>query len=71
MRKALIVVVAAAAVVAGRGGQAAAMTPPAASVGPRAATSFVLPVTNVCGTNGCVKVQTAPPRKRLPPNHKP
>jgi hypothetical protein len=69
MRKALMVAIAAAAVVAARGGHAAAITPPAAGV--PAVTSLVLPVTNVCGTNGCVRVQTAPPRKRPPPNHRP
>ena len=71
MRKALMVVVAAAAIVAGRGGQAVAMTPRSPSIGAPAAITFVQPVTNVCGTNGCVRVQTAPPRKRPPPNHRP
>jgi hypothetical protein len=70
MRNVLIAVVAAAAIVAARGDQALAMTP-APPAGASAATSFVLPVTNVCGTNGCVRVQTAPPRKRPPPNHRP
>jgi hypothetical protein len=71
MRKALIVAAAAAAIVAGQGGRAAPMTPLAPSIDASAAASLVLPVTNVCGTNGCVRVQTAPPRKRPPPNHRP
>jgi hypothetical protein len=71
MRRALMIVVAGAAIVAGRGGQAVATTLPAPSIGVPAAMSLVLPVTNVCGTNGCVRVQTAPPRKRPPPNHRP
>jgi hypothetical protein len=71
MHKSLMVAIAAAAIVAGRDGQAVAMTLPAPSIGAPAAISFVQPVTNVCGTNGCVRVQTAPPRKRPPPNHRP
>jgi hypothetical protein len=71
MRKALMAAIAAAAVVSARDGQAVAMTPIAPSNGAPAAASLILPVTNVCGTNGCVRVQTAPPRKRPPPNHRP
>jgi hypothetical protein len=72
MRKALIVVVvAAAAIVSALGDRAVAMTPPILPAAPPAAMSFVVPVTNVCGTNGCVRVQTSPPRKRRPPNHRP
>lgn len=71
MHKALMVAIVVAAVVSARGGQAAAMTPPTPSTGAQAAASLVVPVTNVCGTNGCVRVQTAPPRKRRPPNHQP
>jgi hypothetical protein len=47
------------------------MTRPFPPAGEPAATSLVLRVTNVCGTNGCVRVQTAPPRKRPPPYHRP
>jgi len=71
MRKVLMVAIAAAAVVSAQGGQAAAMTLLVSAAAAPAASSLALPVTNLCGTNGCVKVQTSPPRKRPPPNHRP
>jgi len=72
MHKAFIATLTAAAMASALGSAAAAMTSaaPFASTAP-AHTPFVQQAVNVCGTNGCVKVQVAPPRKRPPPQHRP
>jgi len=71
MRKIFLAALAAAAVLAGGmlgGGRAAAMVPAASSGrGLAADAGLVQPVLNVCGSNGCVKVQTQRVVKRHPP----
>jgi len=70
MRQILLAALAAAAVLAGGGAleRAAAMVPAHSSPpGLAANTGLVQRAVNVCGTNGCVKVQTQRIVKRHPP----
>jgi hypothetical protein len=54
------------------GGRAAAMmVAPSTLGGAKADARLVQPATNVCGTNGCVRVQTSPPRKKQTFNRHP
>jgi len=72
MRKMLFAALAAAVLVAGAmpGDRAQAMTvaPPARGA-PAPGADLVHRVVNVCGANGCVKVQTQRVVKRHPPSH--
>jgi len=71
MRKIFLAALAATAVLGGGmpgGGRAAAMVPAASSARGLAADAGLLQrVLNVCGANGCVKVQTQRVVKRHPP----
>jgi len=69
MRKSFIITLAATASLAAMSHHcAAAMAPGAASALAAADASLAEPVVNVCGTNGCVRVQTQRiVKRRLPP----
>lgn len=71
MHKIFMAALAAAAIVSGLGSQTEAMTPAAALAATAADAALLQQAVAVCGINGCVKVQVAPPRKRLPHNHRP
>ena len=70
MRKTLLMALAAAALLAGGmpGNRAEAM-PPAAHGAAAGDTAVVRRVTNVCGTNGCVRVETTRLRKHQLRHH--
>lgn len=75
MRNALFAAVAAATVLASGilGGRANAtpLAPSSARMGAAADAALVQQATNVCGANGCVRVQTSAPRKRQHGAHHP